>query len=309
MYERIPISGMTEKDWMMLRKTGIGGSDAGAIANVNAYRSAMEVYLDKTTDRDEAPDSEAIRCGHDLEAYVAERFCEATGKKVRKSNYMYRSKKFPFMIADVDRIVVGEDAGLECKTCNAYKASDWANGGIPPSYMLQTYHYMAVTGRKTWYIACLIMGKEFVYRTLTWDDDVINLLIRAEDEFWNKHVVPRIPPAPDGSESCSDALAKLFPSASKKEAIELKGFDDALERRSQIVTEIEKLQSEQAILEQKIKLAMEDHEQGYAGNYRITWSNVESVRLDTKRIKTEMPEVYEEYSKPSIYRKFSVKAA
>mgnify|MGYP002509164627 CR=1 FL=1 len=29
------------------------------------------------------------------------------------------------MIADVDRLVDGEDAGLECKTASAYNADKW----------------------------------------------------------------------------------------------------------------------------------------------------------------------------------------
>ena len=62
---------------------------------------------------------------------------EATGLKVRRSNFMYRSVENPFMIADVDRLVAGEDAGLECKTASAYNADKkcaarcWKNISIP----------------------------------------------------------------------------------------------------------------------------------------------------------------------------------
>ena len=61
------------------------------------------------------------------EEYVAQRFMEATGLKVRRSNYMYRSVEHSFMLADIDRLVVGEDAGLECKTASAYNADKWKN--------------------------------------------------------------------------------------------------------------------------------------------------------------------------------------
>ncbi len=144
MFEKIKTEGMNRWGWLKLRMSGIGGSDAGAIAGVNPYRSPMNVYLDKINLDMDQKETEAIRCGHDLEAYVAERFTEATGFKVRKSNYMYRSREYPFMIADVDRLIVGEDAGLECKTCNAYKASAWDDQAIPESYVIQCYHYMAV---------------------------------------------------------------------------------------------------------------------------------------------------------------------
>lgn len=52
----------------------------------------------------------------------------------------------PFMLADVDRLVYGEQAGLEIKTASPYKWKDWKNGDIPIHYQIQCNHYMAVTG-------------------------------------------------------------------------------------------------------------------------------------------------------------------
>ena len=108
-------------------------------------------------------DNEAMRQGRDLEDYVAKRFCEATGLKVRRSNMMYRSTENPFMIADVDRLIVGRDAGLECKTASAFNADKWKDGRIPPHYLIQCLHYMAVTGKREWYIAVVILGRDFRY--------------------------------------------------------------------------------------------------------------------------------------------------
>ena len=149
MFEKIPISNMTNEEWLQMRRTGIGGSDAGAVCGVNPYSSAIKVFRDKTSDNVEETNNEAIRIGHDLEQYVADRFSEVTGLKVRRSNYMYRSIEHPFMIADVDRLVVKEDAGLECKTVSAYNADKWENGKTPLHYLMQCYHYMAVTGKRT----------------------------------------------------------------------------------------------------------------------------------------------------------------
>ena len=106
--------------WLRYRKQGIGGSDAGAICGLNPYASPMTVFVDKTMDAVEEKDSESMRQGRDLEEYVARRFVESTGKQVRRSNYMYSSEEYPFMLANVDRMVVGENAGLECKTAQQY---------------------------------------------------------------------------------------------------------------------------------------------------------------------------------------------
>ena len=309
MYEKIPLKGQTNAEWLKLRKSGIGGSDAGAICGLNPYSSPMHVFVDKTSKDIQEKDSESIRIGHDLEQYVAERFTEATGLKVRRSNYMYRSAEHPFMIANVDRLVVGEDAGLECKTASAYNADKWADGNIPLHYAAQCYHYMAVTGKRTWYLAAVILGKEFTYRRLTWDDDFISRMIEVEEYFWNQHVLKNILPAPDGSKDCDMVLEKQFRTAGKTEAVKLVGFDDKLKRRDEILASVEKLQTEQKQIEQEVKLFMKEHELAVGEHYKVSWSSVDTTRLDTKRIKQEAPELYQKYALVSSSRRFQVKAA
>lgn len=309
MFKKISLAGVDHAEWLRLRKSGIGGSDAGAICGVNPYSSAMKVFLDKTSKEVEEQDSEAIRIGHDLEDYVAQRFTEATGLKVRKSNFMYRSMEYPFMIADVDRLIVGEDAGLECKTTSAYNADKWADGDIPLHYIMQCYHYMAVTGKRTWYIAAVILGREFTYRKLNWDDELISRLITMEENFWNRYVAPGMMPPPDGSEACDEVIGQYFHTAKKASVVKLVGFDKKLRRREEILGSISKLQEEQKQIEQEIKLFMKDNEFADSENFRVSWKNVNSMRLDAKRIKEERPEIYSDYGKVSHGRRFEVKAA
>lgn len=309
MFEKIPTAQLDTKEWLQLRKTGIGGSDAGAVCRVNPYSSPMKVFHDKTVDGVEEKNNEAIRIGHDLEDYVAKRFTEATGLKVRRSNYMYRSVEHPFMIADIDRLVIGEDAGLECKTASAYNADKWKDGDIPLHYVLQCVHYMAVTGKRTWYIAAVILGQEFTYRRLEWDDELVAGLIEAESDFWNRHIVPGVIPGPDGSKACDGVINQYFHTAKKSKPLKLDGFDKKLARRDEILAEVKKLQEEQSRIEQEVKLAMKGHETAASGKYRITWGNVSSSKLDTKRIKEELPEIYRDYIQVSSYRRFTIKAA
>ncbi len=309
MFEKIALAGVSNAEWLRLRQSGIGGSDAGAVCGLNPYSSPMKVYRDKTGGVPEELDNEAVRQGHDLEEYVAQRFTEATGLKVRRSNYMYRNIENPFMIADVDRLVVGEDAGLECKTASAYNADRWKDGDIPLHYVMQCYHYMAVTGKRTWYIAAVILGREFVYRKLEWDDALIETLVRIEREFWTGHVEKGIMPAPDGSGVCDTVLAQYFPVARKERAIRLEGFDGKLSRREEILSQIAILQQEQSRIEQEVKLYMQDNEFAECEGYRVSWSNVESARLDTRRIRQEKPEIYQDYAKISTSRRFQIKAA
>lgn len=198
---------LPREEWLKWRKMGIGGSDAGAVCGLNPYRTALEVYLDKTSDSLETSDSEAMRQGREFEDYVARRFMEATGKKVRRANFMYYDEKNPFMLADVDRMVSGENAGLECKTASPYLAERWKNGKIPLFYQIQCHHYMSVCGADAWYIAVLVYGREFKFQRIERDERIQSDLIQIEKDFWESHVLKHKMPDPDGSKLADSVLA------------------------------------------------------------------------------------------------------
>ena len=95
------------EQWLEYRKKGIGGSDAAAIAGLSPFKSAISVFIDKTEPKSEPTDSERMRIGRDLEDYVAKRFEEMLGKKVRKRNAILQHPEHEWMLANVDRLVVG----------------------------------------------------------------------------------------------------------------------------------------------------------------------------------------------------------
>ena len=309
MYTTISTKNMDRNEWLKIRKTGLGGSDAGAVCGLNPYVSPMAVYRDKVSDETDMGDNEAMRQGRDLEEYVAQRFMEETGLKVRRSNKMYRSVEYPWMIADVDRMVAGGGAGLECKTVSAYNKDRWADGGIPVHYLLQCYHYMIVAGCRTWYLAAVILGQDFQYRRIEYDEETAQNLIALESDFWNNHVLPRHMPDPDGSKSCDEVLEQYFRQRGKAEAIELVGFDQKLERRQEIEETMKLLETEKRQIDQEIKVFMDGHETADSGRYRVTWREVISSRLDTKRLKEEKPDIYREFLQESKSSRFTVKVA
>lgn len=92
------------------------------------------------------------------------------------------------MVADVDRMIVGERAGLECKTASAYSAGKWKDGQIPPHYLIQCVHYMAVTNADCWYLAVVILGQGFQWMKIERDEELIQNLIQIEQNFWENHV-------------------------------------------------------------------------------------------------------------------------
>ena len=299
---------MPREQWLELRKKGIGGSDSAAIVGLDRYRSPFDVYADKLGLRPEIPDNEAMRQGRDLEQYVAERFMEATGKKVRRRNAMLQHPEYSFMIADIDRWVVGENAGFEAKTTSVLNRAKFSQGEFPPRYYVQCMHYMAVTGAERWYLAVLVLNKSFHVFTIERDEAEIQALIEAEKDFWENHVLKQIPPAPDGSEATSEVIKQLFPEARESAEIALFGYEGKIQQYLELDTKVKELECERDKLRQEIQLVMADAEIGRAQGYIVEWKNQTRQTLDTQRLKKEQAEIYAKYLKPAqTVRMFKIK--
>lgn len=299
---------ISREEWLKYRKMGIGGSDAGAICGLNPYSTAISVFRDKTEDEISDYDNEAMRQGRDLEEYVARRFTEETGFKVRRVNAMYQKDEHPFMLANVDRMLVGKNIGLECKTANTLNADKWKDGNIPEHYQIQCHHYMAVTGASSWYIAVVILGKEFKYVQINREEELIRNLVSIETDFWCNYVLKGIMPDPDGSKASDEIINQYFKYATQEKVI-LNGFNEKLKRRADLAALIDKMEIEKKLIEQEVKIAMSDAESAICDNFQIDWKNVFTSKLDVERIKTERPDIYQDYIKQTQSRRFAIKSA
>ena len=299
---------MRKGEWLELRRQGIGGSDAAAIVGLDRYKSAFDVYAEKIGLKAEQPDNEAMRQGRDFEDYVARRFMEATGKKVRRTNSMLQHLEYPFMIANIDRWVVGENAGLECKTTSVLNRAKFSQGEFPPNYYVQCVHYMAVTGAERWYLAVLVLNNAFHVFTIERDENEIQALIETEKHFWQNHVLKKIPPTPDGSESTSEIIKQLFPEARQREEIALFGYESKIQQYLELDAQVSELTKQRDALKQELQLALADAEIGRARGYIVEWKNQVRQSLDTKKLKSDQIEIYEKYLKPAqTVRMFKIK--
>lgn len=298
---------MSRDEWLELRRQGIGGSDAAAIAGLNPWKSPIEVYLDKIGEMPEQEDNERMYWGRILEDVVAREFTERTGKRVRRRNAILQHPKHSFMLANIDRELVGEKVGLECKTTSEYAKDQWDGDQVPDMYILQCQHYMAVTGYTGWWIAALIGGNKFVYKYIERDEDIISYLIQTESDFWQM-IENRTPPAVDGSVSSSDVLKLLYPESAPDtetvlpiDAIELIEAYEAASADEKAAT----ARKDEAA--NKLKAMLGDLECGRVGDRKITWKTIRSTRLDSKALKEAHPDICEEFEKESSYRRFTIK--
>src|SRR5437868_8208262 len=110
--------------WLTVRKTGIGSSDAGAAVGLNPYKSQLELWLEKTgrdgglPKTDPNDETSPMYWGTLLEPIVAAHYTRRTGNRVRRINAVLQHPREPWMLANIDREVVGaaDVQILECKT-------------------------------------------------------------------------------------------------------------------------------------------------------------------------------------------------
>lgn len=302
--------------WLEARAIGIGGSDAAVIMGMNQYKSTYQLWLEKTG-QVEPPDlsgNQYVYWGTKNEANIADWFQEETGKKVKRLGTL-RSKEYPFMLANVDRTVVGKNAGLEIKTAGVRQYRKWKDDEIPDAYYCQCLHYMAVTGADYWYIAVLLGGNEAKWKRIERNEEDIQHLIMAETDFW-KLVEARTPPPVDGSDSCAAALSAQYKGGDPNYSIilppDIDGVIASLEDDKAIMDALKKQITEK---ENRLKALLGNAEEGTTDHYRVLWkTQAGRSSVPLAKIKKQTPDIYQlleekgciTIGKPS--RRFSIKA-
>lgn len=303
---KISTVNMSHEEWLEHRRKYIGGSDASSIIGLNPWSSPYTVWADKLGKLPPKEDNEAMRQGRDLEFYVAQRFTEKTGKKVRRENAILHNPQYPFAHANVDRMVVGEDAGLECKTTSALNMKNFKNGAYPDTYYVQCVHYMMVTGCKKWYLAVLVLNKEFMVFEIERDEAEIEALARSEEEFW-KYVETQTPPPTDGKSSTSETISVLYPKSSNDETVSLFAYDTDLKQYMALSAHIKELEAQRDEVANRVKAFMNESGKGESDLYRVSWMSTERNTFDAKRFAQDHKHLnLSEYYKNNTYRTFKV---
>lgn len=305
----VSTAGMTRGEWLQQRRKSIGGSDAAGIVGLSKWSSPYSIWADKTGRLPDKPDSEAMRQGRDLEDYVARRWMEETGKKVRRMNSMIYNTLYPYSHADVDRWVVGENAGLECKTTSSMDLRKFDGVEFPEQYYCQCVHYMAVTGADRWYLAALVFGRGFFTFTLERADvdAEIRYLMEAEYRFWRECVIPDVPPGMDGSDATTEALETIYRESSG-ETVELFGRETLLEEYEQLKKSIDALEERIQEIANIIKGDMRESEKAIAGVYTVSWKPQNRAVFDRRRFEADHQDTdISEYFRISTARPFKIK--
>ncbi|OOR86725.1 endonuclease [Moraxella caviae] len=322
-----PTKEMTHTDWLKARQTGIGGSDIAAIMGVSPYKTAYDIYLDKVVNIDgEQEINEAAYWGNVLEDVVAKEYAKRNDVKVQRVNYIIRSPEYPFAIANIDRAVVNPEISgsvrvsadstlstdrlLEIKTSSAYLSNNWGDENtdvVPDHYLLQCQWYMGITKTPKCDLAVLIGGNKYQQYTIDFDAELFTQMIEAARDFW-LDLENGICPDPTSIKNIRHKYKKAEPGTSidiseDEQAIEIVSkFLDLKDAEKDLNSKLDEAKNEIALLfKDKESLVLD-------GKSIMTYKNQVSNRLDSTKLKKDMPEIVAQYMKQSQSRVLRVAA-
>ena len=337
---------VTRKEWETLRMLGTGGSDAAVILGISPYNTPRSLFYSKRgtqfaipEPKDEGKDF-IFEYGHRMEDMVINTFCKQEGCTRVRETRMFRSKKYPFMTANIDGIIRFPDdrlAVFEAKTTTSFNRDAWSNGSCPAHYVPQCRQYPMVLDDdriKETYIGCIHGNtlSSFVSTVIPRDKAVEEQQAKHIEEYWNKYILGGVePPLSANAIFDSEIHRRIIGYADKKtkkmpcvleERVESNEVDDLIasaqeyrdihEQRLQAETKVKNLKAREDIAAAPLKDAMGKNIKGKLstndGDFIVTWNPVSRTKLDTKKLQEDFPDAYEACAstEEESYRTFKV---
>jgi putative phage-type endonuclease len=289
----------------------IGGSDAAAACGLDPLRSRAMLWAEKTG-RVEREQTEAMRWGNMLEPLIVAALDGREGVHVveygtgREVSDQYRN----YVTGHPDGFVeiVSGQAVLEVKTAPAFGVNDWQDDQAPARYIVQVQHYLHLTGLAHGLLAVLIGGQRLEVREVERDDELIGLMLDAEEEMHGYLVRDECPPF-TGSESDAEVIRHLFPQSVTGKVARADAELERIAHDARLWHKARRKADERYTeCVQQLQAAMGDaHTLVSRSDVELaSWPAVTSRRLDVARVKQEAPHVAAQYESTSTARRFTL---
>lgn len=294
----------TREEWLDVRKSGIGSSEVATIVGLNPWETPYQLWRRKVGIDAPKEENFAMKAGHYLEDAVSRFWADETGREIIKrsaGDWIIRDDERPYLQVSPDRTywLTGEKRNdtnkgiLECKTTQMEVDAD----DLPKHWFCQVQYQLGVAGLEHGSLAWLCSGREFGYKDIDLVPDFYQWLVEEVSRFWQDNILARVEPS---AVSVKDVLLKYNRHADGK-IVEV-GADifDACSELREIKKQIKGLETTQAELEERIKLAFGDAEGiSFDGQTLATWKAPKpSQKFDAKAFQSDDPETYSKYVKP-----------
>lgn len=211
-----PIERMTRDEWLAKRRTGIGGTHAAAICGLNKFQTPFQAYVDLVEGSDDAEESELLYWGQALEGPILNRLSRDLNMQTIRGLFC-RHPEREWHCGSIDAVLLDPSgnpaAGADAKNTNFFMKDDWGTADapvVPQGYEGQGRWYMPLIGVTVWWFPVLIGGHQFRKVAAYHDQATFDDMLTIVDDFRRKHLIPRVPPAIDGTDTARDHLRKRF---------------------------------------------------------------------------------------------------
>lgn len=289
------------------RRNYIGSSDAPAILGLDPYRSASDVWLEKTGQVDDFEGNNDTRRGTFLEPAILDWAAWKLGQQFKR-NVMGCDHQLA-IAANFDGI--NGDGGFIVEAKSSVNADEWGEEGtdqVPERVVAQTHHAMLVAGRgiRTAYVPVLLPGfRSFDFRLykIERNDDLAAEIGRRGAAFMVDYVRPKI--RPDDFKPSIEVLKRIRRELGKVTTVESEVADTwIIARAARLKAEKFEEEAERALLAAIGDAEAADHPGG-----RITYLEQFRNSLDAKALEAAHPEIAKQFRKFTSYRVLRHKAA
>lgn len=293
---------MLTKAQQEARTTGIGSSDAAAILGLDRYRTAYDVWLDKTG-RDPGGDAgEKAELGNALERGIL----KYVGRRLNQTVRAPRSTLVRGLLrANIDGMIGEAKRGapvVEIKTTGL--VADWGadgTGDVPDRVLVQVHHQLYCAESDRAVVACLraVRGLELTLHPIRRDETLVGQIVEACERFWKDHVLADVPPAGTAS------LETLARRRRDGRVVELPIDLVEQERAAKAVLAAAEKTYDRAKAE--LLAALGDSENGVVADWVVSYRAIESTRIDAERLRREFPEVAAKVANTTKSRRLEIR--
>lgn len=289
------------EQFLLDRKTGLGGSDMAAIMGLSPWKTPLEVYCDKiSTEPENISDSPELMRGRIAEKYVLEFYSHVNEEELETDLPMMRDKEYPFLIGNIDARIKDKNIIVEAKTVGG-NPGQWG-GCLPNYYRTQVAHYASLTDCDKVDIAVMFDRWSFHQYSYYRDEEFEAKIRQAAMDFWNNHVLAKVPPEAINRDDLNYLYGRSKPTVLKA--------DNSLKKA---VSDLKTLEMQKSFIEAQILNAkctvmksMRDNEilEDENGTTLAVWRNSIKRQFSQAGLKQEQPEIYTSYCKDIVTRTF-----
>ena len=266
--------GMSNEDWLKIRKGYLNISEVSVALNLNPYKTALNLWASKTGIYEEPyTDNRFCEWGRIMEPVLLDYYQKQYDCKVQTVPYILQSTQYNFICGNIDGVAIFPDGSkkiIEVKTTSSINESEWKDGGCPIYFYTQLMLYEWLTGVHSGQLIVLIGGNDFRVVDIPYNQDVVDAILAQCVDFWN-HVATRQPLQPVAKDS--SFLGKLFPQ-SNGNVIQLEdSFTEKLAQLEALKQKESEIKAAKDTIEAEIKQAMGENELAIVSNWKVSWKS------------------------------------